>query len=208
MSQTPDNTETVTVKLPSGEMVDLIVPAGASNEEIRRNLLRVAPEEFSSTKLSRQDVQDLVEVRSKLPQDDPRADKIDRLLFRQNPEAWSVGQLPGAPDFAGTFGGAMQAFTAAGNQAKQQLMESRGSVASAPQLTGGLSKRGQNNPLERTNYNMMAALSGQKQATPEDQEQFESGKQAGFISGTAQAALGGVGGALTGPTVTTGEAGT
>lgn len=59
MSQTPDNTETVTVKLPSGEMVDLIVPAGASNEEIRQNLLRVAPEEFSSTKLSRQDVQDV-----------------------------------------------------------------------------------------------------------------------------------------------------
>src|SRR5215831_860901 len=146
MSQ--NENETVTVKLPSGEMVDLIVPAGASNEEIRRNLLRVAPEEFSSTKLSRQDVQDLVEVRSKLPQDDPRADKIDRLLFRQNPEAWSVGQLPGVQEnFPGTFGGAMQAFAAAGNQAKQQLMQSSGSVASVPQLTGGLSKSAQSNQL-------------------------------------------------------------
>src|SRR5215471_12766949 len=149
MSQTPD-TETATVKLPSGEMVDLIVPVGASNEEIRRGLLRVAPEEFSAgPPLSRQDVQDLVEVRSKLPQDDPRADKIDRLLFRQNPEQWSISQLPGAQEsFPGTFGGAMQAYTAAGNQAKQQLLSSNASPASAPQLKP--------NPISRTNANMAA----------------------------------------------------
>src|SRR5215510_1725187 len=188
MSQTPDgnrpvtldfskaqqiDTETVGVQLPSGEVVDVVVPRGASNEKIRRNLLRVAPEEFSAgPPLSRQDISDLVEIRSKLPQGDERADKIDRLLFRQNPEQWSVSQLPGVQDsFPGTFGGATQAFAAAGNQAKQQLMQSSSNPLNAPQLRP--------NPISRTNANMTAALSGQQQAEPQDQEQFEQGKQSG-----------------------------
>src|SRR5205809_408470 len=35
--------------------------------------------------LSQQDIQDLVAIRAKLPQGDPRADKIDQLLFKQAP---------------------------------------------------------------------------------------------------------------------------
>jgi len=46
---------------------------------------------------------------------------------------------------------------------------------------------------------MTAAMSGQQQATPQDQEQFEQGKQSGFIAGATQAGLGALG-PLAGPT--------
>jgi hypothetical protein len=62
--------------------------------------------------------------------------------------------------------------------------------------------------LSRTNFNMAAALSGQKQATPEDQEQFQSGKKAGYVSAATQAGLGAVGAPLTAPTVTSSTVGT
>ena len=197
----PIDTETVSVQLPSGEVVDVVVPRGASNEEIRRGLLKVAPEEFSAgPPLTRQDISDLVEIRSKLPQDDPRTDKIDRLLFRQNPEQWSISQLPGVRDnFPGTFGGATQAFAAAGGQAKTQLLNSNSNPLNAPQLKP--------NPISRTNANMAAALAGQRQLTPEDQERFESGKQSGFISGATQVGMGALG-PLTGPTAVAATEGT
>src|SRR5262249_20061563 len=64
------------------------------------------------------------------------------------------------------------------------------------------------NPSSRANFNMAAAMSGQKKATPEDQEQFQSGKKAGFISGAIQTGLGAIGAPLTAPTVTTSTVGT
>jgi hypothetical protein len=56
---------------------------------------------------------------------------------------------------------------------------------------------------------MALAMSGQQaQMNPEDQEQFESGRQAGFGSAAATAALGAAGGALAAPSVTAGSVGT
>jgi hypothetical protein len=50
-----------------------------------------------------------------------------------------------------------------------------------------------NDPQSRTLYNMSAAMSGQKLATPEDEAIGQQGKQAGFVSAgvTALTSLGG-----------------
>jgi hypothetical protein len=66
----------------------------------------------------------------------------------------------------------------------------------------------QTNPTSRTLYNMTAAMSGQKQATPEDEEQAQAGRKAGFISGAVTAGMGALGGPLAAPTVTTESVGT
>jgi len=46
---------------------------------------------------------------------------------------------------------------------------------------------------------MAAAMSGQRQVTPQDEKQFQAGKQSGFIAGAAQVGLGALG-PLAGPT--------
>jgi hypothetical protein len=63
--------------------------------------------------------------------------------------------------------------------------------------------------LSRTNQNLALAMSGQQgQMSPEDLQQFEAGRQAGFGSAAATAATGAVGGALAAPSVTAGSVGT
>src|SRR5215468_7013172 len=93
------NTETVTLKLPSGEMVDFVVPAGLSNDQVKSLAQKKLPEEFPREQFSQQDIKDLIDIRSKLPQDDARADKIDRLLFQT---------IPQQAKFPATFDGMMQ----------------------------------------------------------------------------------------------------
>ena len=62
-------------------------------------------------------------------------------------------------------------------------------------------------PQSRTLYNMMAAQSGQKLATPEDQAIGEQGKAAGFESAGVTAAAGTLG-ALAAPSVAAARVGT
>ncbi len=51
--------------------------------------------------------------------------------------------------------------------------------------------------LDRTLYNMTAAMSGQQMATPEDQAQGEAGRRAGTIAGGISILTGAAGGLLT-----------
>lgn len=81
-------------------------------------------------------------------------------------------------------------------------------ITPKPTLPPGYSIEGQQPPapaqtpeqtLSRMNANMTAAMSGQPQSTPEDQSNFEQGKQAGTIQGGADIGLGALGGAAIGP---------
>lgn len=62
--------------------------------------------------------------------------------------------------------------------------------------------------FSRTLYNMTAAMSGQKLATPEDQAKGEKGKAAGFKSAALTAATGAIAAPLAAPTVGAEEVGT
>src|SRR5262249_20786179 len=81
----------------SGELVDVIVPSGMSDDQIRAMARQKMPEEFGPETFSQQDIQDLWDIHSKLAPGDPRADKIERLLTQTIPQK-----------FPGTFSGMLQ----------------------------------------------------------------------------------------------------
>src|SRR5262249_19011181 len=80
-----NGTEKVTLKTASGELVDVIVPSGMSDDQIRAMARQRMPEEFAPEALSQQEIQNLIDTRSKLPQGHPRADKIDQFLLQKYP---------------------------------------------------------------------------------------------------------------------------
>src|SRR5262249_28520632 len=82
----PQNTtEKVTLKTASGELVDVVVPSGMSDDQIRAMARQKMPEEFAPEALTQQEIQNLIDTRSKLSQDDPRADRIDKFLLQKYP---------------------------------------------------------------------------------------------------------------------------
>jgi hypothetical protein len=81
-------------------------------------------------------------------------------------------------------------------------------IAQVAPVTLDMSKAQPLNPTDqekfsRTMGNMAAAMSGQPMATPDDQKQFDAGRQAGTIAGGVQLATSAGLGALTAPSVAT-----
>lgn len=77
-----------------------------------------------------------------------------------------------------------------------------------PTYAGNAFPELKNDRLSRTLYNMTAAMSGQKLATPEDQAEGEKGRAAGFKAAALTAASSTVGGVLSAPAVGTATVGT
>ena len=177
-----NNTETVTLKTAHGELVDVIGPAGMTDDQIRTLARSKMPEEFAPESFSQQDIQDLIDIRRKLAPGDPRADKLDRLLLQTIPQQ----------KYPGTFSGAMQAFSAA--ESREQLMQSSSNPANVPERAMQQTMGGP--PM------FVDVPAGQKQS-------FEQAGKAGYQTGgkigaglVAGAGVGaGIGGALSAPTI-------